>query len=124
MADITPLTGTYTWSPDGNALPSPVIYNGYVIANDVEIVVGQDEEGVTDIETITMNMTALDFVSDSTNLEVTYTITLLDGTVIEGEYSGETGIYQVSSGRGVGSSKSFVNANTFDGNFPSSISLK
>ena len=45
------------------------------------------------ITTVNLNVTALDLESEVTNLEATYSISLTDGTMIEGEYSGETGIY-------------------------------
>lgn len=51
------------------------------------------------ITNVNLNVTSLDLVSDVTNLEATYSISLTDGTMIEGEYSGETGIYGLPQGK-------------------------
>ena len=51
------------------------------------------------IEGVTLNITQLDLDSAVTNLASNYTITLTDGTVVNGEYSGETGVYGLPAAR-------------------------
>lgn len=85
-----PTTGNFNFATPPAA--SSVIDFQYTINNEVKLpTVFADRTAM--ITSANVNVTALDLTSDVTNLEATYSVTLTDGTVINGEYSGETGIY-------------------------------
>ena len=86
-----PTAGNYTFT---TALPG--IQDVWVIADDAALLPEDAAERAALIQSVTLNITALTFAQnegDASNLEATYNVALTDGTVITGEYSGETGAY-------------------------------
>ncbi|RYJ42023.1 hypothetical protein [Flavobacterium beibuense] len=92
-----PTTGEFTLDTN--------ILDAWIIANSEALLPTDATERAAAISDITLNITALQFAETeggSSNLEATYTITLTNGTVINGEYSGETGMYDgTNQGRGI-----------------------
>ncbi|WMI67179.1 hypothetical protein [Mangrovimonas sp. YM274] len=100
LEDLTPPTGDYTWYGsewDGTTVPGA--FEAFIIANSEDIVGFEDDQTI--IESVVFNLATITWPTETEDglLEATYTITLTDGTVIEGEYSGASGIYSLQSGR-------------------------
>ncbi|WP_432671376.1 hypothetical protein [Flavobacterium sp. SM2513] len=89
-----PTTGSYTFTTN-----VPGIDDVWIVANNVNILPEDTAERAALIQGVTLDITALTFAEnegDMSNLEATYSISLTDGTVITGEYSGETGSYDAT----------------------------
>lgn len=98
LTDITPPTGDYTWyGADWDQTTLPAGMDVYVVVNSEDFV--SDAASVTSVEFNLATIAWPTSESDPGVLEATYTITMTDGTVIEGEYSGSAGFWQMSSGR-------------------------
>lgn len=94
---VYPIAESHSWATD--------IDDVWIVANNSALLPETAEERLASISDVTLDITALQFAQaegDTSNLEATYTITLTDGTVINGEYSGETGIYDATqAGRNI-----------------------
>ncbi|WP_053992447.1 hypothetical protein [Mangrovimonas sp. TPBH4] len=100
LADVTPPTGSYTWyGADWDGVTVPAAYEAYIIAGNEDVVGFEDDQAI--IESVEFTLDAISWATETEEgvLEATYTITLTDGTVIEGEYSGASGFYSLSGGR-------------------------
>lgn len=99
MAD---LVGSYTFDPESTTLPT--LFDVEVLANNNELV----ESNSGDIQSVTLNITS----ATPAAVNATYTITLTNGTVIEGEYSGAGNVYTIQASRPAIAAKKIKNAKT------------
>jgi len=98
-----PTTGSFTYDPDFAA--SSVFDVQFFADSETAYLPTVAAERAALISAVTLDIPTLDLVSEVTNVDATYTITLTDGTVVEGDYSGETGVYGLPQARGTKSKK-------------------
>lgn len=103
---LYPQVGEYTFTGED-------INNVAVIFNNNSLL--DENATAADITEITLNITAVEFPEEGdATVEATYSITLANGTVVTGEFSGTTGVYDAtSSGRGVNAKNVPLTRTTF-----------
>ena len=93
-----PEAGEYEYS--ATVLPTAFILDVQFNANSTtaSYLPTDPEDRAALIENVTLNIAAINLEAETTSIQSTYTISLTDGDVIEGDYSGETGIYGIPTG--------------------------
>lgn len=87
-----PEVGEYTWT-GGDVKNFIVIYNNNSLID--------ENTTADDVAEVSVNITAVSFPQaegDASTIEATYSITMVDGTVVNGEFSGNMGLYDASEG--------------------------
>lgn len=95
---VAPAEGTFTYTSE--TLPS--VFDTYIINNNSELLPEDAAERAELIEEVTLNINSLVLAQnedETTTLSATYTVTLTNGTVIEGQFSGDSGFYGLPQGR-------------------------
>ena len=93
-----PTTGEFTYTSE----TLPAVLDAWIITNNEELLPEDDTERAAAIQEVTLNINSLALAQnegETSTLEATYTITLTDGTVINGDYNGQTGFYGLPQGR-------------------------
>ena len=95
---VPPTAGTFTYTSE----TLPAVLDAWIIANNEQLLPEDSAERAAAIEEVTLNINSLVLAQnegETSTLEATYTITLTDGTVINGDYNGQTGFYGLPQGR-------------------------
>lgn len=95
---VFPTVADFSW----NATTLPTLLDAYVISNNVALLPADADERAALIADVSLNITAIQFptTADATsNLAATYSVTLNDGKVVQGQYSGTTGYYDATGAK-------------------------
>lgn len=111
-------TFTIEYPTTGNLTLQNNVIDAWVIANNNALLPQDANERAALIESITLNISSIMFAEndgDPSNLDAEYNITLTDGTVIEGQYSGDVFAYN-GVPQGGGANGRLANANKLSKN--------